>query len=123
MSIEKLTPEVAIKFGMKKARLKDLKDETDKMADQIKELCEPLTDDEGSYEYAPKQSPFKLCYSEYDRSKLQWKTVAENLLKQVYGKRWKKELARLTREAGTIPIRELESKPNGAYRPVVKEEQ
>ena len=116
MTITRLTAQVAVAFVQKKAKLSALEKEVKRDGDQLKDIMEVEADQDGKYEYAPAESPFKLCYSEYAKSDFSWKEEAEALARLHFGKSWRRELKKHKKAAGETTVRELEVRPNPGYK-------
>lgn len=86
---------------------------------QEKELCDSIKEkmrEEGLEEFAPKDSPFMLQFQKVEKTLFSWEDTAKELLKEVYKKRWGKELALRRKAAGTRPEERLLVPPNPKYK-------
>lgn len=83
------------------------------------ELCNLLKDrmvEKNIDEFSPPDSPFKLVKLEYPRTEVDWKDVAEQAYKKMYGSKWSIRLERMVEEYGEKHIIALTIEPNEHYQ-------
>ena len=83
-----------------------------------KELTKDLKDkmqEEKLSEYCPKDSPYKLCCDESDRTSVSWKDEWTKLAKKQFGKLYKKTMEKI-QDDSKVPIVTLRVEPNENYK-------
>lgn len=89
----KLSTEVIQELVSLRAKIKDLSEKESELTQRVKSKMEA----ENLEEFGPKDSPFKFVFSQFDKISVSWKSEWETVAKEVYGKKWEKEQARIER--------------------------
>ena len=107
----KLTYKVVMDLAQLRSKIKDMQEEEKELTESLKKEMKRSHKDE----YAPSESPYKIIYSEYDRTSVSWHQEWKTLAKKMFGKKWKKQEAAL-QEDSKIPVVSLNIEPNERYK-------
>lgn len=132
MEIKKLNPELIVEFTKIKARKKELENEYNSAAPDIKKLM--VNDQNGLVEetkkkndkgedltvltFAPSLSPFMLVLTQYQKRDTDWEKQCKDLLKEFLGKNWVKRWKEINAEldANKVDADRLEVEANPNYK-------
>lgn len=104
----KLSTDVIQELVSLRAKIKDLSEKESKLTQQVKSKMEK----DHLEEFGPRDSPFKFVFSQFRKISVSWKSEWQTMAKEVYGKKWEKEQARIERrnkqwsDSLTIPVNE-----------------
>lgn len=108
----KLTAALVTEFIQKKARAKKLKEEIDDMTVLIKDAMKA----KGIDEYAPVGSQMKLVLQEYDKTAVDYKDMAKQAFRELWGRKHKIMFEKAVDWYGTKEIVALKEEVNENYK-------
>ena len=109
----KLNAETVTKFVQLRAKMKALVTKEKRVSDAIKEAMQAVKREI----LAPLDSPYKLILNEHDKSDVDYKDMATQAYKEMYGKEWKVPFERAKKRYGRSDVATLLDRPNERYKP------